>query len=306
MITMHATSKTMHARTLRFAPVMQAQTLFRIVALVGTMLVPAVSKCAAEDSPRLRPPATDANGFLVHEIESPYQSGTTRIRVLVRDKLETGRRYPVVYVLPVESGTEHRYGDGLVEVKNQDLHNKYEAIFVAPTFSHTPWFADHPSDPTIRQETYLVKTVVPLVDATYPVVAAPSGRLLVGFSKSGWGAWTLLMRNPQVFGRAAAWDSPMLMDRFDMFRSGAIFGTDENFRRYQITTLLNQRAEPLRQGKRLILMGYGPTPQGHREVHVLLDELMIPHAFRDGPERSHDWHSGWVSEAVELVLASGE
>ena len=38
---------------------------------------------------------------------------------------------------------------------------KHKAIFVAPTFSHLPWYADHPSDASIRQETYFLKVVVP-------------------------------------------------------------------------------------------------------------------------------------------------
>ena len=66
-----------------------------------------------------------------------------------------GVRLPVVYVLPVEARNESRYGDGLLEVRRHDLHNKFQAIFVAPTFSHLPWYADHPTDPEIRQETLL-------------------------------------------------------------------------------------------------------------------------------------------------------
>ena len=31
------------------------------------------------------------------------------------------------------------------------------------------------------------------------------GRMLVGYSKSGWGAFTLLLRHPGVFSRAAAY-----------------------------------------------------------------------------------------------------
>lgn len=26
--------------------------------------------------------------------------------------------------------------------------------------------------------------------------------------------------------------------------------------------------------------------------------------YRNGPERKHDWHSGWVPEAVELLFGS--
>jgi hypothetical protein len=38
----------------------------------------------------------DTNGFLVHEVRSPYQAGVTHIRVLLPDKLEPGKCYPVV------------------------------------------------------------------------------------------------------------------------------------------------------------------------------------------------------------------
>ena len=52
---------------------------------------------------------------------------------------------------------------------------------------------------------------------------------------------------------------------------------------------------------RLVLTGYGNFRDEHRQMHDLLDELRIPHLYRDGPERKHDWHSGWVSESVELL-----
>lgn len=249
---------------------------------------------------------TDDNGFLVHQVECPLQAGKTQIQVLKPDKLASDRRCAVVYVLPVEDGMGHQYGDGMMEVKKHDLHNTHQVIFVAPTFSHVPWYADHPTDPVIRQESYLLEIVVPFVEKSYPVLGEPRGRLLLGFSKSGWGAWTLLLRHPDVFGRAAAWDSPMTMDRFGAFGSGAIFGTPENFEKYRVGKLLREKAGAVRDGKRLILMGFGSFPQGHEKVHAQLDELKIPHVYRDGPLRKHDWHGGWVSEAVALLVGKAE
>src|SRR5215212_9340107 len=116
------------------------------------------------------------DGVLVHEAKSPYQAGQTKIRVLLPDTIEKGKQYPVVYVLPVEAGSESRYGDGLKEIKKLDLHNTLKAVFVAPTFSHLPWYADHPTKPEIRQEAYFLKVVVPFVEKTYPAKAEASGR----------------------------------------------------------------------------------------------------------------------------------
>lgn len=245
----------------------------------------------------------NANGFRVHEVQSPYQAGTTHIRVLLPDKLEKGKRYPVVFVLPVEAGNESRYGDGLLEVRKHDLHNKVRAVFVAPTFSHLPWYADHPTKADIRQETYFLKGVVPFIEKTCPVQAEASGRLLLGFSKSGWGAFSLLLRHPDVFGKAAAWDAPLMMEQPNCFGMGDIFGTQENFEKYRITKLLEGQAGKLQKEKRLVLLGYGSFREHHEKAHALMTKLKISHEYRDGPARKHDWHSGWVREAVEWLLS---
>ncbi len=242
------------------------------------------------------------DGVLTHTVVSPYQAGRTEIKVLLPDRLEHGRGYPVVYVLPVEARSENRYGDGLMEVKQRNLHNKHRVIFVTPTFSHLPWYADHPTDPEIRQEAHFFKVVVPFIEERYPVQKEPEGRFLLGFSKSGWGALSLLLRHPDVFGKAVAWDAPLMKDKPDQFGMEGIFGTLENFEKYQITKLLQRRADELRRSKRVILLGYGNFRQQHQETHALLQKFGIPHDYQDGPERKHDWHSGWVEEAVGLLL----
>jgi enterochelin esterase-like enzyme len=176
---------------------------------------------------------------------------------------------------------------------------------VAPTFSHLPWYADHPSKADIRQETYFLKVVLPFIEKNYPVKAEAGGRTLLGFSKSGWGAFSLLLRHPEFFGKAAAWDAPLMMDQPNRYGMGEIFGTQENFDKYQITKLLEGRTDELRESKRLILLGYGNFREQHKKAHALMDKLKIGHDYRDGPARKHEWSSGWVPEAVGLLLAAG-
>jgi hypothetical protein len=38
----------------------------------------------------------------------------------------------------------------------------------------------------------------------------------------------------------------------------------------------------------------------------LMDELKITHQYRDGPKREHLWHSGWLPEAVQMLLEEQE
>jgi len=236
-----------------------------------------------------------------HDVRSPYQKDVTAIRVLVPKNLDPARRYAVVYVLPVEAKDEKRFGDPVAEVKKADLANRFQVICVAPTFSHLPWYADHPTDPTIRQESHFLKVVLPFVEKQYPARADPEGRLLLGFSKSGWGAFSLLLRYPDLFGRAVAWDAPLMMDQPGKYGSGPVFGTAENFRQYQVTELLKRRSKDQKLNRRLILAGHTNFQEEHRRFHTLLQSLKIEHAFVEESGRKHEWGSGWLTKAMELL-----
>ena len=188
----------------------------------------------------------------------------------------------------------------MATVRALKVHERFGLIVVAPTFADLPWYCDHPAEPTLRQETYVLKVVVPLVAKLYP--HEPRHRALLGFSKSGWGAYSLLLRHPEAFGAAAAWDAPMMMTSpgFGMDR---IVGTKANFERHRIPRLLEEHAEAVRRAKRLALLGYGNFREQHRQAHALMQRLGIPHAYTDGPHRKHHWDGGWVEEAVRLLDA---
>lgn len=239
----------------------------------------------------------------LHRLRSPRQSGETLVQVFTPDGAVADQGLRALYVLPVEAGSETRWGDPVEEVRRLDLANRHGLVVVLPTFSALPWYADHPSDPRLRQEEYLLHDVLPLVEREYAVIAGPEGRLLVGFSKSGWGAWSLLLRHPDVFGRAAAWDAPLMQEAPDRYGMGPVFGSQENFEAYRITTLVRARAGLLRQTCRLVLTGYAAGFRAHHSaMRELLDQLRVPHAYRDGPQRKHHWQSGWLGEAVELLV----
>ena len=242
-------------------------------------------------------------GWITHTVESEFQAKPTEIRVLLPDQYDSAKMSRVLFVLPVEAGRESKYGDGLAEVKRCDLHNKHGLICVAPTFAHLPWYVDHPTDKSIRQETYFVQVVVPFIDRTYQVRATHEGRLLLGFSKSGWGAWSLLARHPDLFDKAAAWDAPLDMPRFDLYGAAQVFGTQEHFESRRVLPAILNCPDLKATSPRLVLTGYDNFRTQHETAHRLLDEAKIPHVYRDGPKLKHVWNIDWVAEAVELLLA---
>ena len=109
----------------------------------------------------------------------------------------------VIIFLPVEAVGSYQYGDPYELARTHDLAKAYDALLVFPDFEHIPWYADHPTM-NIHQETYMVGTFLQEIDQIAETSVAPAQRLLLGYSKSGWGAVTLLLRHPHIFGRAAA------------------------------------------------------------------------------------------------------
>ena len=241
----------------------------------------------------------------LHVVHSTRQSAMTRVRVLLPDRRPGDGEppLPVAYVLPVEAGDGSRWGDALAEIQKHDLHNKHRVACVFPTFSDLPWYADHPENAQLQQESYLLQDVLPLVERSHPVLKVREGRLLVGFSKSGWGAWSLLLRHPDVFERAAAFDAPMMMDAPGPYGSGPIFGTVDHFRRYQVSSLLEQRATDLRKDpSRLMLIGQGNFQSEHVQIRNRLASAQIPHTWLEGTSREHSWHGSWLPEAFEWLM----
>jgi hypothetical protein len=274
-----------------------------VAALLGLLVLSTgVAHAHGQEAPHISEGQRGKDGIITHMVEFPGQTGRTQIKVLLPNRLIKGKHYQVVYVLPVEALDGKQYGDGLAEIKKLDLHNKYEIICVQVTFTQLPWYADHPTNPSIRQETYLLQVVLPFIEKTYPVMARSRGRLLVGFSKSGWGAFSLLLRNTQVFGKAAAWDAPLAMTAPNRFGMEPIFGTQENFEKYRITALLKTRAHGLGREPRLGLIGTRNFRDHHERIHEQMVQLQIPHYYVDIQQGPHTWGGGWLPDAMQWIM----
>lgn len=245
-------------------------------------------------------PLTALGSRLRLTLQSEYQHGTLSVDVLTPDSISG--RLRVIYVLPVEPLDEHVYGSGLDVIQHLNLQNRYNVIFVAPTFAQMPWYADNPTDPSNRQESYLIHAVVPLVAKHFPTLNAPRGRLLLGFSKSGWGAFSLLLRHPDVFGGAAAWDAPLAKLHPDAWNMIDVFGTQRNFDSYCISYLLRRQGRSVGKTHRFVLMGYGLFRDDVTQAHALMTELGIQHIYSNDCYDKHAWDADWMSRAIAFLL----
>jgi len=249
------------------------------------------------------------DGFHLYKLPSPDQARETSLRVLLPDDFDPGKSYKVLYVLPVHEDGLFRHGDGLVEVKKYNYHNTHQLICVAPAFTTKPWFADHDLNPQKQDESHFLKTVIPFVDANYPTQASSDGRLLIGFSKSGWGSIALILRNPELFGKAAGWDIGIRVDTGPIEeddraeRIAREWGTVENFEANRISNLVKTRGKDLGDEPRLFYYSTeGVRAIGGVEIHRLLVENEIPHRYVMEPHRKHAWDTGWIPEAVTFLM----
>ena len=274
----------------------------------GRLLLPLVFcfPLLADASSEMVPGLNPETGFFECELTTEYQSGPALVQILLPDHLDRSKTYPVLYILPVE-GIGSKFGHGLVEAQKADIANKYGVICVYPIFNKaSPWYGNHATEPTLRQEDYVVKALVPFIDSKYPTQKDKEGRWLIGFSKSAWGAFTLLFRHPDVFGYAAGWDGPLMLDGngkdWGPMGLSVNFGTREAMLPNLPSVLAKENASWLKKRPRLVL-GLGKFWAGHvKKMEALLESLGIPHVYRSDLTVEHRWDTGWFPPMVEELV----
>jgi len=246
----------------------------------------------------------------IHVLQSEYQNGKQEIRVLLPDDYRADRRYRVLYVLPVEKGFQQRYGYGLGVIERMNAHNRYDVIAVQMGFEKVPWYGDHVSDSKTRQAGYLKEFVVPLIEDRYSTLGTREGRLLFGFSKSGWGAFSLILKYPEFFGYAAAWDAPILFTEFHLSME-PVYGSPEQLARYRPDLLIPKSKTVFQEKPRLVLAGetsWGkaiPTANGGShtvETHKLLKRHQIKHHYDNRLGVPHRWDPAWMEPTLEALM----
>jgi hypothetical protein len=252
-------------------------------------------------------PTVDANGVVSYSVVSPYLGAQTQtLRVLQPTHPSPGQPPRFLYLLPVLAGLDATYGDGLQTAEQLDLQDQYNATLIAPSFPINPWYADSATDPTLQLESFMVKALVPWVNQTQAATGTTPPNWLVAFSKSGFGALDLILRNPNVFNAAACWDAPVQTTDVNTFSDMlANYGTQQNFANYEIPTLVAQDNAPFQTTNRIWISGDNGA---FTSQMVTLDQQMtaagIKHTFGGGVTRAHNWTSGWLPLAVQGLAPS--
>ncbi len=247
---------------------------------------------------------TDANGVASYAVTSADDGGTQVIRILAPTNPAPGVPHNFLYVLPVEAGLGTQYGDGLQTLRGLDAQDQYNLTIIEPSFGIEPWYADNPNDPTLQYETFMTKDLVPWVTQNLALTGHEQN-WLIGFSKSGIGADDLILKHPDVFTLAAAWDFPADMSSFSQFGSSSAnsYGTDANFQtNYRLTpAFVDRTQDAVPESNRLWIGGYAAFQTDMTDYDALLTSDGIAHTTETPQLVVHRWDSGWVPIALAAL-----
>ncbi len=245
---------------------------------------------------------TDATGAQVYDITNASGLEPFAVRVLTPQHPSTDYPHSFLYDLQVEPGlAQSTWGSGLNELQNLDVEDQYNATIIEPIFPMDSWYADNPNDPTVNYETFVADILPQWVDSNFSTTGTEQN-LLVGFSKSGYGALDLELKHPSVFSAVAAFDFPGDMTSYDDYGSSSAndYGTQANFQNnYEMNvSFVGAHAAPFTTSDR-ILISEGPVFQSQvADFDTLLTSQGVAHTLLDQTNDTHSWPGGWLSGAV--------
>jgi enterochelin esterase-like enzyme len=220
-----------------------------------------------------------------HEVESEYQEGTQELYVWLPDSYDTNRQYRVLYLLPIGPGRmspgKKRFGNELEEFPKLDACNRYDIIVCRPSFTDVPWLTK------LEQRQYLKKAVVPSIEQNYSTLGTPEGRLLMGYSKGGSGAFMTIMEYPDFFGYAASWDGNMNLGELRSILKRA-----------------PERLDSFKAKNRLVLADGEKNYWRKANVayHAALEKAGILHVYDESQTCGHAWNIQWMAPTLDALM----
>lgn len=214
---------------------------------------------------------------------------------------ETGKRFPVVYLL-------HGYSDNYrgwiekVPVIKEDA-DRYNVLIVCPDGGYSSWYWNSPVDPAFQYETYVAEELVAFIDRQFKTITTAAGRAITGLSMGGHGALYLALKHPDVFGAAGSMsggvDIRPFPNNWDMAKRLGSYA--ENKTRWEENTVINllHMAQP---GKPALMIDCGTADFFFAVNERLHQELLyrnIPHEYITRPG-AHNWD--YWKKAVRFQL----
>lgn len=217
---------------------------------------------------------------------------------------DPSRTYPVVYLLHGMRGAPSSFYSGLHFARVAD------GLITAGTMP--PFIGVMPvAGPTVNPdsgewagvwEDFVVRDVVPWVDAHLPTIPTPRGRALAGLCAGGFGAVDIGLRHPGLFGTLESWEGYFA----PVYRDGPfVHASTADLAAHNPTRLVRSEAASLRRAGVRFYVSVGGNHGSVLRVWSIdfageLAGLRLPHELWQLPpsERGHFWSATLPSALV--------
>jgi len=126
--------------------------------------------------------------------------------------------------------------------------------------------------------------------------------VLVGFSKSGLGAWNIARTIPDLVSSTIIFDTPVARESLPSWGTGPFYEDDSSWQKDLPIFTIDEFQTTMPESHQLVLI----SGRGfHDEMCHLSDRLSKAgsrHAFLSRPERKHHWNSGWIEEGLNELI----
>ncbi len=237
-------------------------------------------------------------------IDAESDVTTTRytIDVIKPDTWDAGNTYKRVFALPaIAKGTENVAADFIAG----DYANLYDVVIIIPYVKQaTPWFGTK-NDGTSLQETLLTDVLMQFTEEELACSSERNDTFVIGYSKTGNAAYSLILRNPTVFGYACAWDGTFSIS-WDTNGLGDNYGTEAHWETFNPLDILSANVDSVNDAERLVLLGYESYQSGQIAMQSALNGESVDFHFYAADTDDHSWGGGWLENGMsELMLLGG-
>lgn len=291
----------------------RALSIFTLVIAIGLVTASAPTQLAQTLSrAKTAIPASDANRVKTEELDSRLMGRKMPYRVVLPsdydEKDESGRRYPVVYLL---HGLTGHFDNWTTKAKLTEHSAGMKVIIVTPE-GENGWYTDNLSKDKENYESYIVKELIPEIDRRYRTVARRDQRAIAGLSMGGYGSIKFGLKYPDMFVLAGSFSGALGVAEITEKKFpgavgktiDAIFGAEgSDIRKANDPFDIIRRAAPEKiKSFPFVYIDCGTEDflfQNNREFIQLLIEKKVPHEYRQLPG-AHNWEY-WDKQVQEFL-----
>lgn len=252
----------------------------------------------------------EAPNVITRQFESKLMAKKMPYRVALPskyfDKSESGRVYPVIYLL---HGLFGHFENWTAKTKLADFAKQYNFIIVTME-GGDGWYTDSATVSSDKYESYIIEELIPEIEKNFRTLANRNNRFIAGLSMGGYGAIKFGLKYPDKFAFvgsfSGALDAPFRGQEYKNLRTSvmSVFGPEGSKTRSDndIFRIVREASADSIKGFPYIYFACGTEDflfQPNREFDALLLEKKVPHEYREMPG-AHTWDF-WEAQVQEFL-----